>query len=50
MRGSHEHASGESLLIHFSGTEPIFRVYYEAADKNKVKPLPGEGSKLGGLT
>lgn len=49
MGGSHEHASGEPLLAHFSGTEPIIRVYCETADESKVKPLLDEGPKLAGL-
>jgi phosphomannomutase len=37
------------LLIRFSGTEPIIRVYCETTDESKVKPLLNEGLELAGL-
>jgi phosphomannomutase len=37
------------LLIRFSGTEPIIRVYCETTDESKVQPLLDEGLKLAGL-
>ncbi len=40
---------GGWLLIRFSGTEPIIRVYCETTDETKVKPLLDEGLRLAGL-
>ena len=40
---------GGWLLIRFSGTEPIIRVYCETTDAGKVKPLLAEGLRLAGL-
>ncbi len=40
---------GGWLLIRFSGTEPIIRVYCETTDESKVKPLLDEGLRLAGL-
>ena len=40
---------GGWLLIRFSGTEPIIRVYCETTDEGKVKPLLDEGLELAGL-
>ena len=40
---------GGWLLIRFSGTEPIIRVYCETTDLSKVAPLLEEGLKLAGL-
>jgi len=37
------------LLIRFSGTEPIIRVYCETTDESKVQPLLDEGLQLAGL-
>jgi phosphomannomutase len=37
------------LLIRFSGTEPVIRVYCETTDKSKVQPLLDEGLRLAGL-
>jgi phosphomannomutase len=37
------------LLIRFSGTEPVIRVYCETTDESKVQPLLDEGLKLAGL-
>jgi phosphomannomutase len=40
---------GGWLLIRFSGTEPIIRVYCETTNEDKVKPLLDEGLQLAGL-
>jgi phosphomannomutase len=40
---------GGWLLIRFSGTEPIIRVYCETTDESRVGPLLEEGLKLAGL-
>jgi phosphomannomutase len=40
---------GGWLLIRFSGTEPIVRVYCETTDESKVKPLLDDGLHLAGL-
>jgi phosphomannomutase len=40
---------GGWLLIRFSGTEPIIRVYCETTDEGKVQPLLDEGLRLAGL-
>jgi phosphomannomutase len=40
---------GGWLLIRFSGTEPIIRVYCETTDQSKVRPLLEDGLKLAGL-
>jgi phosphomannomutase len=40
---------GGWLLIRFSGTEPIIRVYCETTDESKVKPLLDAGLNLAGL-
>jgi phosphomannomutase len=40
---------GGWLLIRFSGTEPIIRVYCETTNEIKVKPLLDEGLELAGL-
>jgi phosphomannomutase len=40
---------GGWLLIRFSGTEPIIRVYCETTDESRVKPLLDEGLELAGL-
>jgi phosphomannomutase len=37
------------LLIRFSGTEPVIRVYCETTDEDLVKPLLEEGLELAGL-
>lgn len=42
-------ADGGWLLIRFSETEPIVRVYCETTDESRVKPLLDEGLKLAGL-
>ena len=40
---------GGWLLIRFSGTEPIVRVYCETTDESKVGPLLDDGLQLAGL-
>lgn len=40
---------GGWLLIRFSGTEPIVRVYCETTDERRVKPLLDAGLALAGL-
>jgi phosphomannomutase len=40
---------GGWLLIRFSGTEPIIRVYCETTDASKVKPLLDGGLEMAGL-
>ncbi len=40
---------GGWLLIRFSGTEPVLRVYCETVDASKVSPLLEEGLELAGL-
>lgn len=40
---------GGWLLIRFSGTEPVIRVYCETTDEARVRPLLDEGLELAGL-
>ena len=40
---------GGWLLIRFSGTEPIVRVYTETTRQDKVKPILDDGLKIAGL-
>jgi phosphomannomutase len=40
---------GGWLLIRFSGTEPIVRVYTETTQQNKVKAILDDGLKIAGL-
>ena len=40
---------GGWLLIRFSGTEPIVRVYCETTDPEKVQPILNDGLKIVGL-
>lgn len=40
---------GGWLLIRFSGTEPIIRIYCETTDVSRVRPLLDEGLRLAGL-
>ncbi|MFQ6100133.1 MAG: phosphoglucomutase/phosphomannomutase family protein [Anaerolineae bacterium] len=42
-------ADGGWLLIRFSGTEPIIRIYCETTDESKVQPLLDEGLRLAAL-
>ncbi len=37
------------LLIRFSGTEPIIRVYTETTDKNRVQDILDDGLRIAGL-
>lgn len=41
---------GGWLLIRFSGTEPIMRVYCETTHKDKVKQILQDGLKIAGIT
>jgi phosphomannomutase len=45
----YEFEDGGWLLIRFSGTEPVIRVYCETTDESKVQPLLDEGLRLAGL-
>lgn len=40
---------GGWMLVRFSGTEPLIRVYCEVLDKAQVKPVLEDGLKLAGL-
>ncbi len=40
---------GGWLLLRFSGTEPLVRIYCETTDAARVRPLLEEGRKLAGL-
>jgi phosphomannomutase len=40
---------GGWMLVRFSGTEPIIRVYCEVLDEARVKPVLEAGLKLAGL-
>ncbi len=40
---------GGWMLIHFSGTEPILRVYTETRHKDKVKAILEDGLKVAGI-
>jgi phosphomannomutase len=40
---------GGWLLIRFSGTEPIVRVYTETTHKDKVQPILQDGLKIVGI-
>jgi phosphomannomutase len=42
-------AGGGWMLVRFSGTEPIIRVYCEVLDQARVKPVLEDGLKLAGL-
>jgi len=37
------------LLIRFSGTEPVLRIYAETSSPERVQKLPAEGKKLAGV-
>jgi phosphomannomutase len=45
----YELEDGGWLLIRFSGTEPVIRVYCETTDEDKVESLLNEGLELAGL-
>jgi phosphomannomutase len=40
---------GGWLLIRFSGTEPIIRVYCETMHKDKVQAILQDGLKIAGI-
>jgi phosphomannomutase len=40
---------GGWLLIRFSGTEPIIRVYTETTDQSRVQAILDDGLRLVGL-
>jgi phosphomannomutase len=42
-------ADGSWLLIRFSGTEPLLRVYTETRSQESVQPLLAEGRALTGV-
>ena len=42
-------ADGGWLLIRFSGTEPILRIYCETTEKDRVKPILEDGLRITGL-
>lgn len=42
-------ADGGWLLIRFSGTEPILRVYCETSEKDRVQPILEDGLRIAGL-
>ncbi|KAF1086076.1 Phosphoglucomutase [Sporotomaculum syntrophicum] len=43
-------ASGEWTLVRASGTEPLFRIYAEAGDEQRVQQIQGDMMQLIGLT
>ncbi len=43
-------SDGGWLLIRFSGTEPILRVYCETMDEERVRPILEDGLRIAGLT
>ena len=47
--GHNQFEDGDWLLIRFSGTEPVIRVYCETTHRDKVQDLLGEGLKIAGL-
>jgi phosphomannomutase len=40
---------GGWLLVRFSGTEPLIRVYTETTDQAAVRAILADGQKLAGL-
>ena len=40
---------GGWLLVRFSGTEPLIRIYTETTRKEKVAAILADGQKLAGL-
>ena len=40
---------GDWLLIRFSGTEPIIRIYCETANKSNIQPILHDGLNIAGL-
>jgi phosphomannomutase len=42
-------ADGGWLLIRFSGTEPILRVYCETTEEDRVQPILEDGLRIAGL-
>jgi phosphomannomutase len=42
-------ADGGWLLIRFSGTEPIIRVYCETTEEDRVQPILEDGLRIAGL-
>jgi phosphomannomutase len=42
-------ADGGWMLIRFSGTEPILRVYCETTDETRVQPILEDGLRIAGL-
>jgi phosphomannomutase len=42
-------ADGSWLLVRFSGTEPLLRIYAEAGSEEQVKKLLGQGKELAGI-
>ena len=43
-------ADGGWLLIRFSGTEPIIRVYCETTEEDRVQPILQDGLRIAGLS
>jgi phosphomannomutase len=40
---------GSWLLVRFSGTEPLVRIYTETTDHEKVQAILADGRKIAGL-